>query len=244
MLLADQSHFLVSSGSPGLASANGKHRFHCPVTRSVLVASEQTKPVTFDTVATAARHCGLLLRNRSIGPLLRIEAYVESTATRAAWLETTNEDRRGNADSKEKRFEANEALSGTKPWPPRTPTGYVSGICLAPLLRRTHVERIELFVKRSTSTPRGTAKYLALAAACEALRRRSPHCYFLAIDDGLYRHLKLVHYFERLGFQSVRRISSGILERLLWGGCGTLMYGNLEVLARNWWADLRPPMNS
>jgi hypothetical protein len=149
-------------------------------------------------------------------------------------------DRRRDSESSDELLPAGEALLPLNRQANRVLAGYVNGFCWAPLLHRTHVERIELLEKQSTGTPRAAIKFLALAAAVEVLRRRAPHCYFLAIDDGSYRHMKLVRYFERLGFRRVRRITNGLMDRLIWGGCGTLMHGDLRELSRSWWSDIQP----
>ena len=198
-------------------------------------------PLTLSTVTAHALQRGVRLLNRSLGPLLRIEAYVRVAASTE----------RAGRSSQSTRGQVTAATTAATAPVQRRRTdvapdcenwvlvGYVSALCLAPLLRRTQVERIELVSERPTNTPRVTSKLLAVAAACEALRKGAPHCYFLAIDDGFHRHQKLVRYFERLGFQRGRRVTDGVLDRLLWGGCGTVMVGDLAELATRWWQDLQ-----
>ena len=59
----------------------------------------------------------------------------------------------------------------------------------------------------------------------------------LAIRDDPRQHRRLVRYFERLGFMPLRDLGAGPLDlalRLVWGGTGLLMRGELvEVLRRS-----------
>merc|ERR1711862_366764 len=59
---------------------------------------------------------------------------------------------------------------------------------------------------------------------------------FLAIDDGEKQHARLVRHYKRLGLNYVRYVGediSNIPDRLVWGGCGTLMNAKLiDVLGR------------
>ncbi|MCP9838323.1 hypothetical protein KBY84_12550 [Cyanobium sp. N.Huapi 1H5] len=67
----------------------------------------------------------------------------------------------------------------------------------------------------------------------------------LAIRDGEQQHRRLVRYFRRLGFRSLRELAGGPLDlapRLLWGGAGLLMQGDCdEGLQRSarWLASIR-----
>jgi len=60
---------------------------------------------------------------------------------------------------------------------------------------------------------------------------------FLAIDDGESQHTRLVRHYKRLGLSYVRYVGEDILnvpDRLIWGGCGTLMNANLVKLLGRW----------
>lgn len=57
----------------------------------------------------------------------------------------------------------------------------------------------------------------------------------LAIRDGEDQHRRLVRYFRRLGFASVRELGAGpadLAPRLIWGGSGLLMRGDAEEVLR------------
>ena len=60
---------------------------------------------------------------------------------------------------------------------------------------------------------------------------------FLAIDDEDFQHKRLVRYYRRVGFQVVKYVGEevqDIPDRLVWGGCGTLMKEDISVLIRMW----------
>ncbi len=60
---------------------------------------------------------------------------------------------------------------------------------------------------------------------------------FLAIDDEVFQHKRLVRYYKRVGFRVVKYVGDGITDipdRLVWGGCGTLMREDIDVLIRKW----------
>jgi hypothetical protein len=63
---------------------------------------------------------------------------------------------------------------------------------------------------------------------------------FLAIDDEEFQHKRLVRYYKRVGFNVVKYVGEGfkdVPDRLIWGGCGTLMKEEIDILIRKW-ADL------
>jgi hypothetical protein len=60
---------------------------------------------------------------------------------------------------------------------------------------------------------------------------------FLAIDDEEFQHKRLVRYYKRVGFRVVKYVGEDITnipDRLIWGGCGTLMKEDIDVLLRKW----------
>ena len=64
---------------------------------------------------------------------------------------------------------------------------------------------------------------------------------FLAIDDEEFQHKRLVRYYRRVGFRVVKYVGDDFQDipaRLVWGGCGTLMEENIDVLIQKWSALL------
>jgi hypothetical protein len=60
---------------------------------------------------------------------------------------------------------------------------------------------------------------------------------FLAIDDEAFQHRRLVRYYQQVGFRIVKYVGDDfkdIPDRMVWGGCGTLMRENLDVLLYKW----------
>mmetsp|Transcript_141 Transcript_141/g.282 ORF Transcript_141/g.282 Transcript_141/m.282 type:complete len:296 (-) Transcript_141:70-957(-) len=64
---------------------------------------------------------------------------------------------------------------------------------------------------------------------------------FLAIDDEEYQHKRLVRYYRNSGFKVIKYVGEGvgdIPDRLVWGGCGTLMRQEVDVLLDKWTKSL------
>jgi len=60
---------------------------------------------------------------------------------------------------------------------------------------------------------------------------------FLAIDDEEFQHKRLVRYYQIMGFKVFRYVGEdvrNIPDRLIWGGCGTLMGEDVMVLLAKW----------
>jgi len=60
---------------------------------------------------------------------------------------------------------------------------------------------------------------------------------FLAIDDEEFQHKRLVRFYKNSGFKIVKYVGEDIQDipdRMVWGGCGTLMRANLADLLPLW----------
>ena len=60
---------------------------------------------------------------------------------------------------------------------------------------------------------------------------------FLAIDDEAFQHKRLVRFFKRAGFNVIKYVGddlASVPDRLVWGGCGTLMNEKIEKLLLIW----------
>jgi hypothetical protein len=60
---------------------------------------------------------------------------------------------------------------------------------------------------------------------------------FLAIDDEPYQHARLVKYYTTAGFVKIRYVGddwTDIPDRLIWGGCGTLLRQSCVTLLCKW----------
>ena len=82
--------------------------------------------------------------------------------------------------------------------------------------------------------PRGTGDLIwaaTMAWALEATPCRSAR--LLAIHDDDRQHRRLVRYFKRRGFQTLRRVDAAPWDlplRLVWGGSGALMRSEVETV--------------
>ncbi|MBM5792716.1 MAG: hypothetical protein FJ057_02040 [Cyanobacteria bacterium K_DeepCast_0m_m1_088] len=68
------------------------------------------------------------------------------------------------------------------------------------------------------------------AWALEATPCRSAR--LLAIRDNDQQHRRLVRYFRQLGFEPVREVGAAVMDlplRLVWGGAGLLMRGDIAA---------------
>ena len=65
----------------------------------------------------------------------------------------------------------------------------------------------------------------------------------LAIDDGDDYAQRLVSYYKRIGFTPIREVGLGGLrdlpDLLVWGGAGTRMDADVQILLRRWTRALR-----
>lgn len=60
---------------------------------------------------------------------------------------------------------------------------------------------------------------------------------FLAIDDETYQHQRLVKYYTTAGFKIIKYVGDDfgdVPDRLIWGGCGTLLRQNCIELLQKW----------
>lgn len=58
---------------------------------------------------------------------------------------------------------------------------------------------------------------------------------FLAIDDEEFQHKRLVKYYKQFGFKIVKYVGEDVQDipdRLVWGGCGTLMREEIPILMK------------
>jgi hypothetical protein len=60
---------------------------------------------------------------------------------------------------------------------------------------------------------------------------------FLAIDDEEFQHKRLVRYYQQVGFRIIKYVGDDfrdIPDRMVWGGCGTLMREDMNILSQKW----------
>jgi len=127
--------------------------------------------------------------------------------------------------------------------------GYVEGF-LRPGGTIWHLDKMEVFrkmvLKARSENPEefsqgGTVFGVGLLMGYICLLYGKDNGYtqgeFLAIDDEEKQHRKLVQFYRRSGFEIIRYVGDGIgdiPDRMLWGGCGTLMRQDIDVLLQRW----------
>ncbi|EJK71811.1 hypothetical protein THAOC_06714 [Thalassiosira oceanica] len=136
---------------------------------------------------------------------------------------------------------------------PENILGYVEGF-IRPAGQILHADKMEIF-KAALNTARtsggsfsGGGTFLGpglLVAYVCLLHGRECGCgkiEFLAIDDAEFQHKRLVRYYRTAGFKEVRYVGEelkDIGDRLVWGGCGTLMTENVDKVLRKWTRIIR-----
>ena len=122
--------------------------------------------------------------------------------------------------------------------------GYVEGF-VRPAGEILHLDKMEVFkqmVKRARneepSIDFGGVSFaigLILGYRCllHGLEKGCNTAEFLAIDDEEFQHKRLVRYYKQFGFKIVKYVGEDVRDipdRLIWGGCGTLMTEDIQVL--------------
>ncbi|KAL3762800.1 hypothetical protein ACHAW5_008497 [Stephanodiscus triporus] len=122
--------------------------------------------------------------------------------------------------------------------------GYVEGF-VRPMGRILHADKMEIFKGAIGAARReeggefdGGGTFLGpgllIAYVC-VLHGRECGCAtaeFLAIDDAEFQHRRLIRYYKMMGFREVRYVGEelrDIPDRLVWGGCGTLMTEDINI---------------
>lgn len=140
--------------------------------------------------------------------------------------------------------------------PPNNPDnilGYIEGF-IRPSGKILHADKMEIFkialnsARRNEGTFSGGGTFLGpgllIAYVC-LLHGKESGCVdveFLAIDDAELQHKRLVRYYKTAGFSEVRYVGEelkDIPDRLVWGGCGTLMTEKIDLILEKWTRIIR-----
>lgn len=127
--------------------------------------------------------------------------------------------------------------------------GYCEGF-LRPGGSVLHLDKMEVFKKmiqktckenpdefRGGSTILGVGLLLGYRCLMHGRDNRYNVAEFLAIDDAEKQHRKLVQYYKRYGFKIIKYVGDDVGDipaRLVWGGCGTLMREDVDMLLKKW----------
>ena len=130
---------------------------------------------------------------------------------------------------------------------------YIEGF-IRPAGKILHADKMEIF-KGALSTARkreeafsgggtflGPGLLIAFVCLLHGKESGCTKCEFLAIDDAEFQHKRLVRYYKTAGFEEVRYVGEelkDIGDRLVWGGCGTLMTNELDYILEKWTRIIR-----
>ena len=124
---------------------------------------------------------------------------------------------------------------------PTTILGYVEGF-IRPSRTILHADKMEIFIKGGGGTFLGPGLLIAYVCFLHGKDCGCTTAEFLAIDDAEYQHTRLVRYYKMMGFHEVRYVGEEIKhipDRLVWGGCGTLMTEEIDVILKKWTRIIR-----
>ena len=135
---------------------------------------------------------------------------------------------------------------------PENILGYIEGF-VRPAGNILHADKMEIF-KGALNSARSDEGFsgggtflgpgLLIAFVC-LLHGKESGCQnveFLAIDDAKFQHKRLIRYYKTAGFREVRYVGEelkDIPDRLVWGGCGTLMTEGIDGILEKWTRIIR-----
>jgi len=128
--------------------------------------------------------------------------------------------------------------------------GYVEGF-VRPSGSILHLDKMEVFAKvvkrvreenddfSGGGTPLGVGLLMGYDCLLHAIETSESllTAEFLAIDDQEYQHKRLVRLYRLAGFDVVKYVGDDwrdVSDRLVWGGCGTLLRKDVPTLLRMW----------
>lgn len=187
--------------------------------------------ITIEEIEAAANARGLTLESRRFGPAFKMIARRlrrdEGEAAGGLASERTDD-----ADEDEDIVATHEGFFAPPPF----------GIL--------HMDSMRVYNSRVTTAEKdrmrstfGIAILLGTMSLLAASEMGCKKCELLAIDDGNEYAAKLVKYYGRLGFETVRVVGDNGLrdlpDLLVWGGVGTRMNARVDDLLEKWGNVLR-----
>jgi hypothetical protein len=127
--------------------------------------------------------------------------------------------------------------------------GYIEGF-IRPGQSILHLDKMEVFAKmidkarkenpsefKGGGTILGLGLLLGYLCLLHGTEQGCTIAEFLAIDDNEKQHQRLVKFYKISGFQYVKYVGDdwqSIPDRLVWGGCGTLLRNDIDTLLQFW----------
>lgn len=124
--------------------------------------------------------------------------------------------------------------------------GYLEGLCRGKVLQidklmvfSNVVDRVRHANPQFTGggTPLGVGLYLAYLALLQGEEQGCTVAESLAIDDGDEQHRKYVRLYQTAGFELIKYVGDDwkdIPDRIVWGGCGSLLAKDIASLKSFW----------
>jgi len=128
--------------------------------------------------------------------------------------------------------------------------GYVEGFVRGPSKAKIlHLDKMEVFRKmiqqartenedfRGGGSTFGVGLLVGYLCVLHGVQQGCSVAEFLAIDDDEYQHKRLVRYYKNAGFDCVKYVGDDwrdVPDRLVWGGCGTLLKQDIPILLGKW----------
>lgn len=127
--------------------------------------------------------------------------------------------------------------------------GYVEGFT-RPTGHLLHLDKMEVFRKmvqrtraenpnefKGGGTSLGVGLLMGYLCLLHGQTKNCRHAEFLAIDDEDRQHKRLVRYYRSAGFDFIKYVGDDfkdIPDRMVWGGCGTLLRKDIPSLLAFW----------
>lgn len=188
-----------------------------------------------EEIEAAANARGLTLESRRFGPAFKMIARRlrrddgEADGVGAGGLASERTD---DADADEDIVATHEGFFAPPPF----------GILHMDSMR-VYNSRVTTAEKDTMRSTFGIAILLGTMSLLAASEMGCKKCELLAIDDGNEYAAKLVKYYSRLGFETVRVVGDNGLrdlpDLLVWGGVGTRMNARVDDLLEKWGNVLR-----
>ena len=191
--------------------------------------------ITMEEIEAAANARGLTLESRRFGPAFKMIAR----RLRRDEGEADGGGAGGLASERTDDADADEDIVATH-----------EGFFAPPPFGILHMDSMRVYNSRVTTAEKdtmrstfGIAILLGTMSLLAASEMGCKKCELLAIDDGNEYAAKLVKYYSRLGFETVRVVGDNGLrdlpDLLVWGGVGTRMNARVDDLLEKWGNVLR-----
>jgi hypothetical protein len=205
----------------------------------VLILQQETSALSFytsDEFQVFAADQGITISRSNLGPAFR---FIARTVVPPADNLASNAHSFPSTDQEHSNERANDGSISV---------GYLEGINRSPVLQLDTIRVSKPKLKEARAMTNGSFRgggsvfgvslLLGYASVLYGYEEcRCPRAEFLAIDDSELQHKRLVKFYSNAGFERVKYVGDGLFDipdRLVWGGCGTLLRQDCKVLLDRW----------